>query len=67
MSNGNSRDHLLFNCSQKHEINYVAGLYSESKKVEDFLVEQCKNGVIKNSKHADVYDLIQSKLGLVRK
>jgi hypothetical protein len=67
MSNGNSRDHLLFNCSQKHEIDYVAGLYTEHKKVEDFLVEQCKNGVIKNFTHAEVYVLIKLKLGLARR
>ncbi len=60
-------DHKLFNCSEEYEVNYVANLYTESKKVEAFLIEQCKNGTIKNFTHAEVYALIKAKLGLLRK
>ena len=60
-------DHEFFNCSQKHEIDYVARLYTESKIVEEFLSEQCKNGVIKNFTHAKVYELIKQKLGYSKK
>lgn len=60
-------DHKLFNCSQEYEVNYVANLYTENKRVKEFLIEQCKNGTIKNFTHTEVYALIKAKLGLLRK
>jgi hypothetical protein len=63
MARDKAKDDLLFNCSQDHELNYVSGLYAEKTKVKQFLIDNCKNGVIKNYTHKQVYELIQKKLG----
>lgn len=59
-----SSDHKYFNCSEEHEVNYVANRYKSRKKVYDFLKEKCKDGTIKNFTHQQVYDLIKEELGL---
>jgi hypothetical protein len=58
------KDDKLFNCSQEHELNYVASLYGTNKQeVLDFLEKSCNDGRIKNSTHKEVYKLIQAELG----
>lgn len=61
-------DHDFFNCSQKHEHDYVARQYpvEERDRVREFLKECCKNGKIFYSTHKEVYDLIRKELGLTR-
>lgn len=63
MARDRAKDNKLFNCSQEHELNYVAGLYTEKKKVYDFLKEACNKNLIYDSKHDQVYQLIKGKLG----
>lgn len=63
MARDKKRDDLLFNCSQDHEITYVAGLYSDKAGVIKFLKENCRNGTIKNFTHMEVYKLIKKELG----
>ena len=36
MSTGQARDHKYFNCSEEHELNYVASLYAEKEEVYNF-------------------------------
>ncbi len=57
------KDSELFNCSEKHELNYVSGLYDNRKEVYAFLKKKCKSGDIKNSTHKEVYELIKKELG----
>ena len=58
------QDQRLFNCSEEHEINYVAGLYGpNAAKVRMFLKLACADGRIKRSTHAEVYELIEKELG----
>lgn len=58
-----ARDQKSFNCSQEHELDYVSGLYANKIEVYNFLVAACKNNLIKNSTHMQVYQLIKSRLG----
>ena len=67
MAQNLSRDQKFFNCSEEHELKYVSGLYSESQKVYDYLVSNCKSGKIKYSSHAEVYALIKNELGFDKK
>lgn len=60
-----SRDQDYFNCTQDHELNYVAGLYKESKEVKLTLIKLCSNNKIHYSTHADVYAILD-ELGFVR-
>lgn len=65
MARDKAKDDKLFNCSEPHEIKYVAGLYgSNSAKVETFLKEKCASNVIYHSTHLQVYNLINKELGL---
>ncbi len=61
-------DHDLFNCSEEHEINYVASLYKDklNKTVKEFLIEKCKSNDIYHSTHAQVYSLLEAN-GFQRK
>ena len=63
-----SREYSEFNCSQEHEFTYVASLYNDkpTKTVKDFLKEKCKSNEIKNSKHKEVYKLLEDN-GFKRK
>jgi len=64
MAKDKPKDDKLFNCSQEHELNYVASLYGINKqKVLDFLKKSCKDGKINNFTHKEVYKLIQDELG----
>jgi hypothetical protein len=64
MARDKARDDKLFNCSEKHENGYVAGLYGSNKdEVSIFLTKNCDNNTIKNSTHQQVYKLIKEKLG----
>lgn len=62
-------DWEYFNCSEGHEHDYVVSLYEAGDRdiVRDFLKEKCADGTINNSTHQDVYDLIESALGITRK
>lgn len=63
MGRDKAKDDKYFNCSQQHEIDYVAGLYKEKEKVRNFLITKCKDGTIKNNTHKEVYQLIEKELG----
>jgi len=64
MGRDKARDDKLFNCSQSHEINYVASLYPGNEgEVRELLQKLCLKGEIKNFTHLEVYRLIQEKLG----
>ncbi len=65
MARDKAKDDKLFNCSQEHELNYVADLYGPNRKnsVLTFLTTGCNNNTIKNSTHMEVYKLIKSNLG----
>jgi len=54
-------DHEYFNCSEEHELNYVSSLYTDPKSVKLSLIEMCEKKIIKNSTHAEVYELLKSK------
>lgn len=59
------RDDEMFNCSQEHEIKYVADQYGDmSIEISIFLKECCSHGTIKNFTHADVYKLIKDTYDL---
>ncbi|PLX66600.1 MAG: hypothetical protein C0602_11035 [Denitrovibrio sp.] len=62
MGRDKQKDDKHFNCSQEHEFQYVANLYSDYNKVYDYLKEKCKNGQIKNSTHLEVYNMIKEDL-----
>ncbi len=66
MARDKARDDEFFNCSEDSEHNYVAGRYPENvrPRVREFLKKGCDDGTIKNMTHADLYDLIESKLGV---
>ena len=63
MARDKAKDDKFFNCSQEHELNYVSGLYTETKSVYDFLKKKCNAGVIKYSTHMEIYELIKDELG----
>jgi len=63
MARNKEKDDLLFNCSQKRELDYLADQYEQSIEVYSFLEYHCKNGNIDNFTHQDVYQYIERKLG----
>lgn len=63
MGRNKAKDDELFNCSQKHELEYVAGLYENKETVLIFLTNQCKGHQIFFSTHDEVYKLIEEELG----
>lgn len=64
MGRDKARDDLFFNCSQEHELAYVAGLYEKHSVVLAFLVKKCSDGTIRYMTHKEVYELIERELGL---
>lgn len=54
-------DHKYFNCSEEHEINYVAKQYHDkpNKTVKEFLKEKCDSNEINYSTHDEVYQLLE--------
>ena len=63
MGRNKAKDDEFFNCSQEHEFDYVANLYSDSDEVKSFLKEKCVSNEIKYSKNKEVYALIEQELG----
>jgi len=63
MARDKAKDDKYFNCSQEHEINYVAGLYNKEEEVKKFLKQKCKDGTIKYFTHMKLYELIKKELG----
>lgn len=65
MARDKAKDGRTFNCSQDHEHDYVAGLYSIDRRpnVRTLLKSGCANNTIYNSTHLQVYTLIKNKLG----
>lgn len=63
-----SKEYSEFNCSQEHELIYVASLYNDkpTKTVKEFLKEKCESDEIKNSTHKEVYKLLEDN-GFERK
>jgi len=60
-----ARDQKMFNCSQEHEVAYVASLYPGNETPVRAVIEQgCKMGELKNFTHVKVYEYIQQKTGL---
>ena len=65
MARDKKKDDLLFNCSQDHEIDYVANLYSGNvQNVKKYLKQKCADGTISGFTHKKVYELIKQDLGL---
>ena len=66
MARDKARDDKFFNCSESHEHDYVAGLYSVGDRpaVRKLLKDACADNRIKNSTHMEVYELIKAELGL---
>lgn len=64
MARDKAKDDIMFNCSQEHELDQVAGNYDEHKaQVKMFLRMSCNDNSIYNSTHKQVYELIRSQLG----
>ena len=63
MAKDKAKDDEYFNCSEEHEIDYVANLYEESQEVREFLEEKCGSEDIDHSTHKEVYELIEKELG----
>ncbi len=63
MARDKAKDDKYFNCQQEHELNYVAGLYSQRQVVLDFLKKKCAIGALKYATHYHVYKLIKDELG----
>lgn len=63
MAKDKAKDDLFFNCSEQHEVDYVAGLYKDSDGVREFIKKRCADGTIHYSKSIEVYKLIQKELG----
>ena len=60
MSKDDKRDNDLFNCSQKHEIDYVKNQYSEPEKVKDWIKKECEQGgSINNTSHKELYEMLE--------
>ncbi|MCF0171601.1 MAG: hypothetical protein HUJ87_13990 [Fusobacterium varium] len=62
-------DWKYFNCSEKHEHDYVVSLYPKEKQelVRSYLRHWCNIGTINNSTHEEVYALIKKVLNLDKK
>lgn len=41
-----NRDNKFFNCSEEHELNYVAGKYEDREKVKEFIRQKCADKTI---------------------
>ncbi len=56
-------DWEFFNCSEPHEHDYVVGLYpkAEKEEVRNLLKKWCKDGTINNTKHTEIYELLEKK------
>ncbi len=64
MARDKARDDKYFNCSEKHENDYVSSLYGNNKdSVSIFLVTACSSKKIHYSTHMDVYELIKNEFG----
>ncbi len=63
MARDKAKDDVYFNCSQEHELNYVANLYVSSNEVKQFLKRKCSDGTINYKTHYEVYTLIKNELG----
>ena len=62
-----SRDQDFFNCSEKHEIEYLASKFEGPKEeLVNAIKKLCKEGKIKYSKHADA-EMELIKLGYKKK
>jgi len=65
MARDKKKDDMLFNCLQKHEHDYVAGLYPGYEgSVRSLLAKRCGDNTIYHSTHMEVYNLIKKELGL---
>ncbi len=53
-----TKEFEYFNCDEDYELDYVAGLFEETKKVKKWLEENCENNTINNTKHMDLYQML---------
>ncbi len=63
MGRDKKRDDKFFNCSQDHEIEYVANLYQDKETVKKLINLDCTLGNIKYMTHIDLYKKIEKELG----
>jgi len=64
MARDKAKDDKYFNCSEKHENDYVSSLYGSNQIIVSvFLATACKNNTISYSTHMEVYALIKTELG----
>lgn len=54
-----NRDAKFFNCSEEHEINYVAGKYKDKEKVKEFIKAKCKDKTIHYWTHDKLAALLE--------
>ncbi len=54
-------DWEYFNCSEKHEHDYVVSLYKEKVTVSECLIAWCKDGVLKNTTHEKLYEMLANE------
>ncbi|MEX2483643.1 MAG: hypothetical protein WED10_03755 [Brumimicrobium sp.] len=63
MEKDKARDDKFFNCSEQHEVDYVAGLYKDHEGVRELLKKRCADGTIHYSTSLEVYKLVKKELG----
>jgi hypothetical protein len=64
MARDKAKDDKFFNCSEEYENDYIANLYGLNKtKVTAFLINYCRNNIIKYTTHHEIYILIKLELG----
>jgi hypothetical protein len=61
-----SKENEYFNCSEDYENEYVSSLYVKKEKVSETLTTWCENGTIKNTKHSELYVMLE-KAGYTKK
>ncbi len=55
----------LFDCNEKHEYEYIIGIYSYDKqnRISNLLSSACNNGELDSLTYQEIYELIENKLG----
>lgn len=58
MNQNKNRDNEFFNCSQEHEVDYVAKQYRDPEAVKKFITEKCREKVISYWTHKQLYEYL---------
>lgn len=54
-----NNDQKYFNCSEEHELDYVAEQYADTAAVKKWIKEKCADKTIHYSTHDRVYALLK--------